>query len=189
MSRHLPLRLFFAALILLVLHACERDNGSITYCFTGLELEPASTANGEPEVSDDTLPRGILAFKLNLFPKILSDTKYYDNYETSVSDTNPITGIRIWSDQDYNEIPAGGTLNTKFSHFMGDYFHVAPLTDDGTIEPTALYYDDFADQHVPLYTYLLAEEPPAAGDYTFYVRLFFDDDTFVTDTLQLHLLP
>jgi hypothetical protein len=189
MNLNFRFRFFVAVLILLAVSSCERDNGSIIYGFTGLELEPASTAAGEPEACGDTLPRSLLAFKLNLFTEILSDTKYYDNYETSVTDVNPITGIRIWSDQDYNDIPAGGTLNTKFSHFLGDYFHVVPLTDGGTIEPTAIYYDDFDEQHVPLYTYLISEEPPAAGDYTFYVRLWFEDATMITDTLQLHLLP
>jgi hypothetical protein len=175
----LPAILFFAS--------CEKENGNLVYRFTGLDLQNTTTANGYPEVAaTDTIPRTLFGIRLKLHTELVEKGDYFDPFESSVYAVNEISAIRIWSDQPYNNIAAGESLNTKFFHFIGDYFHVAALTDDGTIKPAV--YDEYEHQsEYPEYADLVSLEAPLPGDYWFYVRLTFEDSTVFTDSTFIHL--
>lgn len=169
--------------------SCHKSSYRL-YQFTGLDLQPATSAGGIPVATTDTVRCALFGIQLNLHPVEVDAKGKMEVYKTEIGNVNAVIGIRIWSDQPYNGIPAHGNLNTQFLHFRGSYFDVDSIGASGGITPTARNYPDYAQNPFPAYTQLIVKTPPAPGDYRFFVQLTLRDSTsFLDSTDIIHLVP
>jgi hypothetical protein len=169
--------------------ACLNDDKDYYFSYTGLNLEGARTTNGYPEMTTAPTSVQLFGLKLNLFP-VEGDNEYeYDYNEGTLVNTNPIVGMKIWSNEMYDTVQPGGNLNAYFLHFKGNYFSVDSISQTGAIQPIANNYPEYSDHPYAAYTYLIARTPPSPGSYRFFVRLTLNDGTIFTDSTDMQLLP
>jgi hypothetical protein len=172
-----------------VLGACLNDEKNYYFAYTGLDLEGARTTNGYPEMTTVPTSVDLFGLKLNLFPVEGENEEDHDYNEGTLVNTNPIIGMKVWSNAVYDTVQPGGNLNAYFWHFKGNYFNVDSITQVGAIYPRADLYPNYGDQPYPSYTYLIARTPPAPGNYRFFVRLILKDSTTFVDSTDMQLVP
>ena len=184
-----PYHLFLLLSVVFLSRCIKADEHDLSFRITGLAVYPTSTAEGRPKITGLSVSRNLFGIRLDLFPQEVKAGDFNSD-ESYVYTDNPVTAIKIWSDQPYNSIPAYGSLNTQFLHFKGNYFAVDSIPDGGAIYPSAKNYPDYKENHYPSYTHLISRSAPQPGAYKFYVSLTLEDGTyFVDSTPVIQLTP
>jgi len=180
---------FILTTLFLLIISCEGDQ-TVKYRFTSLDIENINYSGRLPQVSySDSIPTNVYGIRLNLHSvETYRKGRYFDSYESSVSNENPITKIKITSTDSFNtNYPKGTILNKCFVYFPGNYNYVSvPIEENGTIYPNAEYNEDYPKNNFPLYVDLLLwKNVNNKIPRKFYVELVLKEGQVWTDSTEL----
>lgn len=169
-----------------ILSSCIREYDVAKFEIQHLKVYAATTAtnNGMPVRTDDPVARKLFALNVQFDISDNLESIQYDSHESSIVNTNGIDSLRIWSDQPFSGIPAGMPINQHF-YILFDQYEDAFRAETGKRISLAKRNDA-----VPYYSqlYFICDSEPAAGNYTFYTRFYFENGTTLTDSTGLIVL-
>lgn len=179
-------------IIALFLLSCEGDQ-SVSYIFTGLELEHITSQYGQNRVTASAeQSSSTYGIRCNLSPvETYRKGRYFDPYESYVSCDDPIQFIYITATNDFDaEHPAGHLLNDFFYYNPGNlreaiYLHGDTIAPDIDMKLLPTYpnsnFPEYAD-------FMLSQPIESTSDIAFVVRLVTQSgQIFIDTTSTIHL--
>jgi hypothetical protein len=166
----------------LLLSSCGKEEYSLKYKFTALDIQNLDNTGEMPQPSvSDSIPSVAYGIRLNLHPvEVSKGDMYPDPYDYPPINTNRIDSISITSNAPFDSLHlAGDLLNELFIYFQGTYFNTQKV--GSSLYPTNAYMPgDFEDHPLPEYADLLLIQKPDLNDtHIFTVRLFLLDGTIL----------
>ena len=178
----------FSFVTVILLSSCEGDE-YVTYRFTSLDIDHVTSAPGIPIVTyADSMAKELYGMRLYLHPVELSrDGRYFDAYESSVVNEDPITKIKINCVESFDAThPAGTEITNYFVYVPGNYVYAQPLKIGEGLSPTAKYNPDYESVNLPMYAdILLSKQPDFISYRRFAVTLTCKSGTVYNDTCGL----
>jgi len=172
-----------------------RKHYPFNYIITGLKLYNANNSGRAPvDASTNDISAKVYGIRLE-FTKELTNPEQYHNDESYYYPMNPVTSFTVTSLSDFdNAHPAGSALNNYFLYGNNTYivsekdsisYHINDKSIGSTYQWSYGLPDTWQSND-----YLFLKQPPAYfGNRSFVIHLKFQDNTSITDTITVNLLP
>lgn len=167
----------------LLASSCVHKYDTAKYEIQSIRLLAATTAtnNGMPAVTNDTIPRKLLALEVQFAITDNLASIQYDSHESSIVNTNTIDSLRIWSNQTFSGTPAGMPINQHFYALFEHYENAFRLETGKRLTPSR------RSDKLPYYQKVdfICDSDPAPGNYLFYTEFYFENGTTMKDSTGL----
>jgi hypothetical protein len=186
--------LIFFSLYLLIT-GC-RPHKPYKFVIAGVDLYNEDNSGTAPvEVTPSDIPAKAYAMRLE-FTNVLLNPDEYHNDESYYSLQNPVKFFNVTSLSDFdNSHPAGSSLNSYFLYGAHSYKVSVQDSIPYHLKQTNIGRGVFRHASRPADTwktndYLLLMQPPAYfGTRSFVINMLMKDNTSLTDTITVNLLP
>lgn len=183
-------KLIYLLCVIVLLGSCENDQ-TLKYKWTNLDLAHLDNSGYSPVITTaDSLPKSVYGLRLFLYPVETSRTgRRFDVYESTVTNDNPVEAITISSNSVINTptqtFAAGDPINTLFYVFNNSYKTAIPL-NLSSLNGTAYYNENYADEPFPKYVDLLLMNPPTnVASHRFIVNIRLTQGQIFSDTASI----
>jgi hypothetical protein len=167
------------------------------FVIVGVDLYNEDNSGTAPvEVTTGDIPAKAYAMRLE-FTDVLLNPDEYHNDESYYSLQNPVKSFNVTSLSDFdNSHPAGSSLNSYFLYGAHSYKVSFQDSIRYHITQTSMGRGSFSYRNKPpantwkINDYLLLMQPPAYfGTRSFVINMALKDNTSLTDTITVNLLP
>ncbi len=169
---------FFAFVTTLLLFVSCQENDDLVYEIHGVGFSATKLQSNDvlPFTIEDSINGSHFGFRIHWDAE--SNNAPYDPVETSIRQLNGVKEFSITSNQTFAGRSPGNPLNSIF------YIYFAENLDEIVLENGLPYYTDSFDHFYQEKSSLLkAKSEIDPGNYTFYFRTKFYDETVILDTL------
>lgn len=173
-----------------------RTHYNYKYIIAGVTLYNEDNSGIEPvDAGANAIPAKAYAIRLE-FANELTNPEQYHNDESYMNLLNPVTSFSVTSLSDFdNTHAAGSVLNDYFLYGASTYEVNSTDSIQNKLKAGAIGSGKYSfSQAIPkswtTNDYLLLMQPPAfPGNRSFVIHMELKDNTSITDTLTVNLLP